>query len=142
MIEGRKYYSISEASRLLGVSRPTIYAHIKSGEILAVRISPRTIRIPAEGLTAKLVRYTPAPSSIKDIHRVIDKMITRDEALEKYDISQQWFYKKIKAAGIKAMRYGPKTYYPKAEVHRKSLCQVLSKRRTSRQIFGFGTKNW
>ena len=45
MVGGRTYYSISEASRMLGVSRPTIYARIKSGDLLAVQVSPKTIRI-------------------------------------------------------------------------------------------------
>lgn len=118
MVGGRTYYSISEASRMLGVSRPTIYARIKSGDLLAVQVSPKTIRIPIEELEAKPVRYAPAPSSIKDIRRAIETMITRDQAIAKYDISQQWFYKKVRAAGIKAMRYGTKAYYPKDAIHK------------------------
>ena len=31
---------------MLGVSHPTIYARIKSGDLLAVQVSPNTIRIP------------------------------------------------------------------------------------------------
>ncbi len=103
---------------MLGVSRPTIYARIKSGDLLAVQVSPKTIRIPIEELQAKPVRYAPAPSSIKDIRRAIETMITRDEAMAKYEISQQWFYKKVRAAGIKAMRYGTKAYYPKDAIHK------------------------
>jgi len=45
-------------------------------------------------------------------------MITRDEAIAKYDISEQWFYKKVKNAGIKAMRYGTKAYYPRKDIHK------------------------
>ena len=103
---------------MLGVSRPTIYARIKSGALHVVQVSPKTIRIPLEELKATPVKYTPAPSSIKDIRRAVETMITRDEAMAKYEISQQWFYKKVRAAGITAMRYGAKAYYPKADIHR------------------------
>ena len=103
---------------MLGVSRPTIYSRIRSGELLAVQVAPRTIRIPVEELRAQQVRYAPAPSSIKDIRSALETMMTRDEAIEKYGISQQWFYKKVKAAGIKAMRYGTMVLYPKAAIHK------------------------
>lgn len=102
---GRRYYSISEAARVFGVSRPTIYARIKSGDLLAVQVSSKSVRIPVEELEAKPIKYAPSPSAIKDIRRAIESMIMRDEAIKKYDISQQWFYKKVRKAGIKAMRY-------------------------------------
>ena len=86
-------------------SRPTIYARIKSGDLLAVQVSSKSVRIPVEELEAKPIKYAPSPSAIKDIRRAIESMITRDEAIKKYDISQQWFYKKVRKAGIKAMRY-------------------------------------
>jgi excisionase family DNA binding protein len=115
---GRRYYSISEAARVFGVSRPTIYARIKSGDLLAVQVSSKSVRIPVEELEAKPIKYAPSPSAIKDIRRAIESMITRDEAIKKYDISQQWFYKKVRKAGIKAMRYGTKAYYPKDAIHK------------------------
>lgn len=117
-IDEQKYLSISQASKLLGVSRPTIYARIKAGELKAVRISTNTIRIPLSQLEAQPVRYSPSPKSIRDIEQAKKTMITRDEAIAKYDISQPWFYKKVKGAGIKAMRFGTKAYYPKDEIHR------------------------
>lgn len=115
---GRRYYSISEAARVFGVSRPTIYARIKSGDLLAVQVSAKAVRIPAEEFEAKPIKYAPSPSSIKDIRRAIESMITRDQAIAKYEISQPWFYKKVKQAGIKAMRYGTKAYYPKDAIHK------------------------
>ena len=53
----RTFYFITEASRMLGVSRPTIYARIRSGELQAIQVAPRTIRISIEELKAQPVRY-------------------------------------------------------------------------------------
>jgi excisionase family DNA binding protein len=142
----RTYFSISEAARLLGVSRPTIYARIRSGELLAVKVSPRTLRIPIEEIKAQPIRYAPAPSSIRDIRRALETMITRDEAIAKYGISQQWFYKKVRAAGIKAMRYGTKAYYRKDAIHRlffKRKYPEITDWTTSEELakeFGIGRK--
>ena len=115
--EDKQYVSISEAARMLGVSRPTIYARIRTGELKAIEVNNRTVRIALDEIQAHDVKYSPAPSSIKDIRKARETMITRDEALKKYDVSIQWFYKAVKKAGIKAMRYGQKVYYPKQAIH-------------------------
>lgn len=44
-------YSIAEACRVTSLGRTTIYAHIASGRLRAVRIGGRTI-IPADALNA------------------------------------------------------------------------------------------
>jgi len=109
----QQYVSISKAARILGVSRPTIYSKVKSGELKAVRISSNTIRIPISELEARPVKYSPAPRTIHDIRDAKARMMTRDQAIAKYGITQSWFYKKTKEAGIKAMRFGRLAYYPK-----------------------------
>ncbi|MEE3853212.1 excisionase family DNA-binding protein [Gordonia sp. LSe1-13] len=42
--------SVPEAARLLGISRDACYEMAKSGELPAIRIGPRRIRIPARPL--------------------------------------------------------------------------------------------
>ena len=44
------FLSVSEASKELGLSRPTLYKLVKSGAIPFYRFSPRSIRIDIEEL--------------------------------------------------------------------------------------------
>jgi excisionase family DNA binding protein len=50
--DGRAFYNVSEAARILGVSRSTVWRWIDAGELSAYRVGPKTIRIKAEDLAA------------------------------------------------------------------------------------------
>ena len=53
VLNDKALLSISEAADYMGVSRPTVYARIREGEIIPIRVSTRTLRIPIEQLKGK-----------------------------------------------------------------------------------------
>ena len=114
--ETKQYLSITEAAAFLGVSRPTIYARLQSGELPYNQISTRTIRIPVSAL--RDFQATTAPKQIRQklsAHDLRDYM-TREEVLTKYSLTKSQFHREIKREGIKAVRYGQKALYLKTQM--------------------------
>lgn len=111
-LKGKEFLSISEAARLLGVCRPTIYKYMKSGSLTPVRKSEGVVRISREQLLRSELKVERLPSLD------VSDYITKDEVLKKYDISETWFHRRIKMQGVKSIRVGAKSYYPAAELER------------------------
>ena len=87
VLSNKHNLSISEAALFLGVSRPTVYLRIRSGELSPIRVSSRTVRIPIEQLkTDTLQKPQPSKGDFSSI-------ISRDEALSRYEITIQWLYR-------------------------------------------------
>lgn len=104
-LSGKPCLSISEAALFLGVSRPTIYKRIESGDIHPIRYSARTVRIPMDELTASL----PQPEK-----EAVDysRLITLEAAMAKYKASKTDIYRKLAKRGVKSRRIGFVTYLP------------------------------
>ena len=111
-LEKKQQLSISDAARLLNVSRPTIYRLIDEGSLSPIRISPRSIRIPREQLQNLI------PESKADSGTPPDKVISKDEALTRYGISETWLYRKTRVLGIRSAIVGGKAYFPKKDLDR------------------------
>src|ERR671925_395490 len=56
----QRYYSISQAAALLGVSRVTIWRWVRAGRLLVWRLGHRTVRIKREDLERVLAQSGPA----------------------------------------------------------------------------------
>ena len=110
--------SITEAADFLGVSRPTIYSKLRSGELKHIQVSARTVRIPVEALTSLRSTSGAGVSGRKLTKSDLRDFITREDALAMYSLEKSKFHKAVKAAGIKAVRYGQKALYHKDELHR------------------------
>ncbi len=108
-LSGKAHLSISEAAIFMGVSRPTIYAKIKLGELHPIRFSSHTIRIPMDELLAS----RPQPLSEELDYSAL---ITLEEAMKKYQVSKSTIYEKLSRKGIKSKRVGFVTYLPKNEL--------------------------
>ena len=89
-LDSKTHLSISEAAAYLGITRPTVYARIKEGELVPVRFGTRTLRIPIEQLRSNTSR-TPQPSKGD-----FSSLISKDDALSRYEISDTWLYKKCR----------------------------------------------
>ena len=114
--------SITEAAQLLGVSRNTIYSLIDTAGIQLMRISKRTIRIRREDLDklydSKRV-ISPLTHSIQEIEEAkAEQLISRSEIIATYEISDAYFFKKMKENGIKCQMISGIGYYPQADIKR------------------------
>ena len=112
-LETKPQLSISDAARLLNVSRPTIYRLIDEGTFSPIRIRARSVRIPREQLQNLI------PESKADSVNPPDKVISKDEALTRYGISETWLYRKTRALGIRSAIVGGKADFPKKDLDRR-----------------------
>ena len=87
VLNDKALLSISEAAEYLGVSRPTVYARIREGELVPVQVSIRTQWIPIEQLRSNSSRL---PQPYKGDYSIL---ISKEEALERYDVALSWIKK-------------------------------------------------
>lgn len=112
----KQYLSITEAAEFLGVSRPTVYARLKSGELPYNQVGERTIRIPIAAITALQVS---THKTTKNQHLTIHDLrsyMTRAEVLKEYGVEKSKFHKVMRNNGIKAVRHGKKAVYLKSQM--------------------------
>ena len=112
LLDGRYYLSITQAALYLGVSRPTVYKRINNGEITPLRVSSRAVRISVDQLKTVV---KPRPLSPKGDFSCI---ISKQEALARYDVTKQWLYRCLASEGIKPMLINGKAYFPKNDLDR------------------------
>ena len=115
--EPKQYLSITEAAEFLGVSRPTIYARLNSGELPYNQVSSRTIRIPLSALTSIQTTIHPTKKNQHLTAHDLRNYITREEVLQSYNIEKSKFHKVLQSNGIKAVRHGQKALYLKTQMH-------------------------
>ena len=109
-LEGKSFLTVTEAAAYMGVTRPSIYARIKSGELVPVRFGTRSPRIPIEQLTSDTKRRVqPRKGDFSSI-------ISKEEALERYGISVSWLYRKLKEEGIRPKIIKGMAYFPKKDL--------------------------
>lgn len=110
--EGKSHLSINEAARLLGISRPTMYARINVGEIKPLKVSSHTVRIHIEQLKAdSQIQRQP----VKGDWSVL---IPKAEVLQKYNIFESWLMRRMKEEGFRPRIIKGKAFYPEKEVDR------------------------
>lgn len=85
-IDKKQYLSITEAAAVLGVSRPTIYAKMDSGELPYNQISERIIRIPISAIQAIQSQSSRRKTTLQIAKHDLPKYITINEAISKYGI--------------------------------------------------------
>jgi excisionase family DNA binding protein len=107
----QEFLSISSAATLLSISRPTIYKMIANGELKTIRISERIVRIKRNDLEQTQPAIAPINTPIAEINKTKEEYIGISEALQQFNISLTWFYRKIKTAEIKPAIIDGKTLY-------------------------------
>lgn len=109
----QEYLSLTNASALLGISRPTIYKMITNGELNIIRVSERVVRVRKSDLE-KLQSKTLAPikHTVVEINKTVEEYISVEEALQQFNISNTWFYRKIKSKNITPVIIQGKAHYP------------------------------
>ncbi len=115
-LKDQDFLSITDAATLLGISRPTLYKFIEQHGIEVNHIGARTLRIRRSDLEQyiKPQEQIAAPDKVKPISRA--GLISKKEALETYDISEAYFYKKLKTARLPQTIIEGRHFYPKAKL--------------------------
>jgi len=108
----QEYLSITTAAALLSISRPTLYKMITAGELKALRISERIIRIKRTDLEQLGTHIAPINTPIAEIRKAQEEYIGIPEAIQQFNISSAWFYQKIKNAEIHPTTMDGKAMYP------------------------------
>lgn len=110
-LKSKDYLSITQAANLLGVSRPTIYKRIDSGEIEVIRLGARTVRIRREDLTAPEKIITPLNTPVPEIRKAKEGLVTIDEAAPLFGLSKGAVYYHLRKTDIQPVKIGPWSYY-------------------------------
>lgn len=110
VLNDKSLLSISEAADYMGVSRPTVYARIREGEIIPIRVSTRTLRIPIEQLKGNSALL---PQPFEGDYSIL---ISKEEAQDRYDVSLRRIYQRLREAGIRTRLIKGKTFFPKKEL--------------------------
>jgi excisionase family DNA binding protein len=109
----QEFLSLTDAAALLGISRPTIYKVIASGELKTFRISERVVRVKKSDLEQMQSKtLSPIKHSVTEINKTIEEYISVEDALQQFNISGTWFYKKIKSKNITPIIIQGKAHYP------------------------------
>ena len=115
----KNFLSITEAAKLLQISRNTIYILIKKHDIPLQRLTARTVRIAQDELYK--IRHevkSPINSTPQELAERDASLITREEVTKTYGISTAWFFSQLKKHGIKAQRIAGGCFYNKDDMER------------------------
>lgn len=114
-INDKDYIDTLEASRLLGITRMSIYNLIYSGKLKATKLSPRMSFVKRSDIDAMLDShpYVKRPRKKKE---EITEFYTIQEIKDKYGVSTSWIYKVGKEKNIPRIIKRGKTYWSKTHI--------------------------
>ncbi len=110
----KNYLTISDAARLMQISRTTLYRIIKLNTIPLKHFTDRTVRIAREDLDKVSARTLADAQEQKNI--VLDNYLSKEDVMDKYGIRPSWFYHEAKRKGILPFVIGGKNFYPKDRI--------------------------
>lgn len=103
--ETKYMLTVQEVSRVLGVSVHTVYRLINSGELIALKISPRKTVINAE----EFERYI---NKKQEVVAIMKEILTREEVMEILKIGRSTFYKLLQTGELKGFKEGNRYKVP------------------------------
>ncbi len=110
----KNFLTISDAARLMQISRTTLYRIIKLNTIPLKHFTDRTVRIAREDLDKVSARTLADAQEQKNI--VLDNYLSKEDVMDKYGIRPSWFYHEAKRKGILPLVIGGKNFYPKDRI--------------------------
>ena len=119
--DDRKYISVPEAIILFSVTKSSLYRHIRQGQIPAVNIGSRLIRIDRT-IMEKMFSFQQETSEVKKtpsakLYRLEpEDCYTIGEISDKFGISDSSVYKHIRKFSIPIRQIGKYVYAPKSEI--------------------------
>ncbi len=114
----KNYLTLSDAAKLMQISRNTLYKVISMHSIPLKRFSGRTVRISRSDLEkAGLSNATLIDNTATTINTILENWLTREQVMEKYGITHSWFYSTTKKhPELKVKTIGCKSFYDVVEM--------------------------
>lgn len=113
-IRQKETLNIADASKLLGVSRWTIWRAIGAGNLNAVKLGRRTLIRRSD--VDKLFEPVAAASKVKPSPIDLTDYYTMKEIQQKFTISEKALYELIRRNNIPKQYSGPYAYVPKMRI--------------------------
>lgn len=115
-LSNREYLSISEAARLLGWCKQSVYNYCHKGIIPAKRISQRTTLIRRKDIESLFDEIEPYEILTTGERKPIDDWYTLDDITEKYGLLRHRIRKIINAEEIPTKKDGTRTLIAKGKI--------------------------
>ena len=113
--EDKEYLFPTEAARLLGISKATIYRYLEENMIISVRFKGKTF-IRKYDIQKLFDNPIPYKKRIPKENTPINEFYTTAEIKEKYNIQESWLYKIAKEYNIPRTFNRGKTYWSKKHI--------------------------
>lgn len=110
----KNFLTLSDAARLMQMSRNTLYKIIKLYGIELKRFTDRTIRISREDLDKAAAGIPQTSMSEKD--DILSNWMTKEQIMEEYAVTLSWFNSTIKRHCIQPKTIGCKNFYDKDQM--------------------------
>ncbi len=111
----KNFLTITDAARLMQISRTTLYRIIEINSIPLKRFTDRTVRIAREDLDNAASRPVESTSTAEK-ENILTNWMTKEQIMEEYGITLSWLYSTTKRLGIQPRIIGCKNFYDKAEI--------------------------
>lgn len=110
----KNFLTLSDAARLMQMSRNTLYKIIKLYGIEPIRFTDRTIRISREDLEKAVTGIPQTSTAEKD--DILSNWMTKEQIMEEYAVTLSWFNSTIKRHRIQPKTIGCKNFYDKDQM--------------------------
>ncbi|MCM1502059.1 MAG: excisionase family DNA-binding protein [Bacteroidales bacterium] len=116
----KNHLTLSDAAKLMQISRGTLYKIIEMHSIKLLRFTDRTVRIARQDLEkqTEAKRPTLINTTAEQTENILANWISREQVMEKYEVTHRWFYSTIKKHKPKAKVIGSKAFYDVNEMER------------------------
>lgn len=112
-VQAKEFLNVSEAARLLGCSKRTVYRMIDNGKIPAVNLLERMTRIRKSGLNKIWEELAGQSMHMQPENLNISECYTINEVLEKYGVSNYALQSIVRRNNIPKKKQGKFVYVPK-----------------------------
>ena len=114
-LESQEYFTFSQASRLMGVSRQYVYKLVKEDKLRASRLSSRMSLIRRSDI--ELMLKTKPYESIKPKDDVdITEYYTAEQIAEKYKVNTKWVWTYTREHDVPKVKVRQFNYYSKKHI--------------------------
>ena len=115
----KNWLSISDAARLLQMSRTTLYKVLQHNGVELRKFTARTVRVAREDLEhISETRETLINNTIQNQEENLGNWMSKKQVMEKYGISDSGMYQVLKRRGIKPHKIGTMSFFDKDEMYR------------------------